>query len=113
MAIKYINAKDLLNEVYAETVEGRIFDGNIYVGTFNVIPVGDITEIVNYMPAADVVEVKHGKWEEDAFKAWCSNCETYFSMINIRKETFLKVFHFCPNCGADMRGDKDTNVLNK
>ena len=98
---KYINAKDLLNEVFAETVEGRIFDGNTYVGTFNVVPIGDITEIVNHMPSADVVEAKYGYWKplnndpvNHPMTVLCSECR-YIS---------YKRTDFCPHCGANMKG---------
>ncbi len=47
------------------------------------------------MPSADVVEVKHGKWEEDSGNIACSECHT----IWLYRRT-----DFCPNCGADMRG---------
>ena len=56
-------------------------------------------EIINF-PAADVVEVRHGKWINErqeglsSFSAECSLCG---------KRT-LAYFHYfyCPNCGAVM-----------
>ena len=58
------------------------------------------------LPSADVVERKHGKWvfgfdeetgEQDLYAWTCSLCgEKYPWQPN-----------FCPNCGADMRGDSD------
>ena len=72
-------------------------------------------------------ERKKGKWIEDAetyYKAVnekgggvdentpfftddiaCSECLAMFSVIDNCTETF----NFCPNCGADMRGDPDEN----
>lgn len=55
---------------------------------------------VKAMPAADVVEVRHGKWIDErqeglsSFSAECSLCG---------KRT-LAYFHYyyCPNCGAKM-----------
>lgn len=54
------------------------------------------------IPAADVVEVRHGHWvyEEpngaNSFKGayWCDKCH--------QPESYRK--NFCPNCGADMDG---------
>lgn len=110
MTKKYINAKDLLNEAWAEAVEGRIYDGNTYVGTFNVVPIGDITEIVNHMPSADVVEVKHGEWIEKYGVYKCSCCnENSLIVCDQDKETFEYLSDFCPNCGADMREGKESN----
>ena len=41
-----------------------------------------------------------GKWEEinvKEYKALCSNCGTWSVVMG----------NFCPNCGADMRGEDD------
>lgn len=66
------------------------------------------------LPAADVVEVKHGEWIVNAQcnhkpyryknpEMWvtykCSEC----GYSNGRKKS-----NYCPNCGADMRGRRDT-----
>lgn len=83
---KYINAKDLLNEAWAESVEGRIFDDNTYVGTFNVVPIGDITEIVNHMPAADVVEVVRCKDCSHYIEPYCARFIT--AMIPVNENDF-------------------------
>ena len=55
-------------------------------------------------PSADVVERKKGKWEkhhDDVVYWWqCSECQCV---------TFYEdaLTNFCPNCGADMRGEND------
>lgn len=56
-----------------------------------------IKEIRN-LPAADVVERKQGKWEKVYYgnrPNRCSEC---------RKKSNYHT-NFCPNCGADMRGE--------
>lgn len=59
------------------------------------------------LPAADVVERKKGKWvamPREDYQTFdecvCSECNTveYFNVG-------WKWFNFCPNCGADMRGE--------
>ena len=113
---KYINSGELLYDVYTESVEGRIYDGNTYVGTFNVVPIDDITEIVNHMPAADVVEVKHGKWidgdgnyvpfyKEGVPKGSC-DCSVCGRWLTASDE-YDVYGNFCPYCGADMRERKE------
>lgn len=65
-------------------------------------------EEVRNLPAADVVEVRHGHWTKcreglSSFSAKCSECT---------KRT-LSYFHYnyCPNCGAKMEGGQDTNDI--
>lgn len=60
---------------------------------------------IDSVPAADVVEVRHGRWINErreglgSFSAECSLCG---------KRT-LAYFHYfyCPSCGAKMDGGKD------
>lgn len=54
--------------------------------------------IIRDWPAADVRPVVRGKWEQvdDYRYPWgCTNC----------RKTFSGQYNFCPNCGADMRGN--------
>ena len=47
------------------------------------------------IPAADVREVKRGKWEVHYPLATCSVCGNTMEIVT--------QLNFCPNCGADMR----------
>lgn len=64
-----------------------------------------IYDTIKNIPAADVVEVKHGEWlpvfHNDKFKGGkCSECGKYKKSHNI---TFLiKNYKFCHSCGAKM-----------
>ena len=70
------------------------------------------TAILELMPAADVQPVKHGEWDFQGYQLFkCTNCKEIFTQnqleamqnhINQEEFTFP---NFCPNCGADMRGD--------
>ncbi len=56
--------------------------------------------MIDSVPAADVVEVRHGRWlpvddNMDAFD--CSECEAMVS----------KRMNYCPSCGAKMDGGQD------
>ena len=59
---------------------------------------------IDTMPAADVQPVKRGRWELiDGQEKWiqgytCSEC----GQVVVTYEC-----NFCPNCGADMRGDEN------
>lgn len=63
-------------------------------------------ETIDRIPSADVVEVRHGRWEkkDDPYGFFdkipvCSECGC---TTELRKQ-----YAYCPNCGADMRGDKE------
>lgn len=60
--------------------------------------------VLKAIPAADVVEVRHGRWidsEEDGHLSICGVC-------NYPVDRFYKT-KYCPNCGAKM-GDEDVQV---
>lgn len=48
----------------------------------------------------EILERKHGEWIESDFGWKCSICGNTSVM-------WQRTYNFCPNCGADMRGDKD------
>ena len=72
-------------------------------------------EIINEVPTADVVEVRHGEWVVDAYNGdeivripyivhqhdepYCSLCGTYALLDG--KEDYVPS-NFCPRCGAKM-----------
>ena len=68
------------------------------------VEIADVLDIVDEQPTVDAVPVVHGRWEQ-CFEDWrhqiegdkCSACgfEHYGCGI--------KHYHYCPNCGADMR----------
>lgn len=62
----------------------------------NVVPVAEI----DWLPAADVTTVVHGRWIEDndGDGRYCSVCGTDYCYMMEDCEKYL----FCPNCGAKM-----------
>ena len=71
-----------------------------YAGTLSV-PVPIIRQNIRDMPTADAVEVVHSWWEKSAegYKM-CHHCKADIAIFSGHK-------NFCPNCGADMRGESD------
>ena len=61
---------------------------------------------VKRLPAADVRENVIGKWiiynELVSDMCVCSECERYFIGSDDKYD-----YNFCPNCGADMRGEEN------
>ena len=64
----------------------------------------DLAEMLYYMPAADVQEVRRGRWIDiehapnGLLYATCSVCG---------KRQTVEFTSYCPNCGADMRGKEN------
>lgn len=73
---------------------------------------GKFIEMINEQEAADVQEVRHGRWMDDyepsiGYKPRCSVCGekvlhgVSFDLCGNRHE-----MHYCPNCGARMDLDE-------
>ena len=65
---------------------------------------GGIEKAIDEQPTADVLEVKHGRWEDvehapnGLLYATCSVCG---------KRQTVEAVNYCGNCGADMREAKN------
>lgn len=59
-------------------------------------------------PTADVVEVRHGEWEEER---WCDNFQHICSLCHktVRVHPQSVAYKYCPYCGAKMDGKGDNN----
>lgn len=97
MTKKYIDAEEL-NKLLCEAKSSiPVFNGGICKAKM----------IVREMPAADVEEVKHGKWIEEKTDEgdplWaCSICwQSFYLDEGTPKEN---LYFYCPNCGAKMDG---------
>lgn len=60
--------------------------------------------VLKKIPAADVVPVVHGRWEQDADGDWyCTNYDEVVAICDSGKNrTYRKPY--CPDCGAKMDG---------
>jgi rubrerythrin len=59
---------------------------------------------VDKQPTVDAQPVRHGHWvgvDDEPYEVWeCDVCGFIY-------ETDSKLHRYCPNCGADMRGEKE------
>ena len=75
------------------------------------VDIDDVQFGIDKIPTADMVEVRHGKWQP-CFEDWrkqiegdeCSACGFRHYGTNMRD------YHFCPNCGAKMDGDTNDEL---
>ena len=70
----------------------------------------DTVSRLRLIPAADVRPAKRGKWidRDDDYYGWnmwsCSACGEEFVLTEGTPD--MNDYHFCPNCGADMREER-------
>lgn len=81
---------------------------NMYTGFFGNIPVVAVRDI-EALPAADAVEVKHGRWVKKFERYHDTHTDEYWdeeycSCPLCGKDSDLE-HNFCPNCGARMDGE--------
>lgn len=99
--------------IFAQWQKGknmRLIDADALIKTLGIddLPIRLTYEIEN-APTVDAVPVRHGKWIDDGQHAdffphheWrCSECGE--QVLEIGEPWYV----YCPNCGADMRGDRD------
>lgn len=63
----------------------------------------DLINVIGSIPAADVRENVHGEWGSVCGSYQCKNCGCtvpYDDAI-----MYLPKLNYCPNCGADMKGE--------
>ena len=86
----YINVKDI--KLTTETFIDN--DGEIYV------PLSEVRKAIALTPAADVQEVRHGKWIERRIPNDTGTLVFVCSVCSGKQEWVKR--NFCPNCGAQM-----------
>ena len=66
----------------------------------------DAESIIRSMPAADVVEVRHGEWVRAINQKHSAKWSSKVACSVCRHQGYER-YNYCPNCGADMRERKD------
>ena len=91
-------AEYIEREKAIERIQPRVKPQTVY-GEGYLQAIEHATDILTLLPAADVQPVRHGKWIDDKT---CSNCG-----FDILYNYGISGTKYCPDCGADMRGDPD------
>ena len=89
---EYIRKSDVINMVSEMLEDEWGYDGIK----------GDVESIVSKIPSFNAAPVVYGQWKTDSDRPdrlICSVCDCGFDMWKHDRH------NFCPNCGADMRGD--------
>ncbi len=89
---EYVEKDNAINAVFEAFADGR----SAYIA-------------LEALPAADVVPVRHGRWQiTDAYphNVYCSECHTRFAQTHwaVWEDGSLPR-NYCPNCGAKMDGE--------
>ena len=66
-----------------------------------------LEDALNRIPAADVVEVRHGRWESTGVLVGLMNFEYFYRCTACGRRGGDTKTNYCPNCGASM--DKGQN----
>ena len=64
----------------------------------------DVFKVIDALPAADVVERKRGEWKPIGQIVRTPYIPNYFCTVCGARP--IQIGNFCPNCGADLRGEK-------
>ena len=100
---RYINV-DLTEAEIADKVQEITANADVFIA---------VRKVLGAFRAADVQEVKHGKWIKNKEHGYyeCSNCKSTKPYDGICEENPDKVTYwmcdYCPYCGTKMDGDKD------
>ena len=109
--IDYIRREDAINCIehmtwYHVNGRGQLVDGA--TSDTGLYKAKDVYKGLHSVPSADVVQVRHGKWEK--IGVWgrvyrCNQCGNFldFDGVNAGRGSA----NFCPNCGAKMDGGEN------
>lgn len=67
----------------------------------------EVRKVICDIPAADVVSVRHGYWQDGGCYEICSVCGADHDRYD--DGGYLQDFAYCPACGAKMDAEESTN----
>ena len=79
----------------------RYIDADKLQEDFKELHGGKRSLLIDTAPTADVRQNVKGEWLIRKYTTECSNCHTKWRDYR----GLISTFYFCPDCGADMRGE--------
>lgn len=90
-----------MSYIEREAVKEAILSWAVCINHPELLSKEDALHCIDYLPAADVAEVRHGRWFFKYPNGWaCSRCGEWGLMIDNRG---ICKSSYCPNCGALMK----------
>ena len=100
MADEYIKRSDAIRIASTHGADNFAMSPLLSFGTAKIV--NDLQKL----PKEDVQEVRHGEWRTKSKTRMGSHGESYFVYgCSLCKKQIKYKTDFCPNCGADMRGE--------
>ena len=83
----------------------RYIDADLLQEDFKADHGGKRSLMIDTQPTADVRENVRGEWRYGTYYVQGREEKWLFPNCSICHKEFDKEYNFCPNCGADMRGE--------
>lgn len=98
---EYIKREDAIDLFWAIDPENDGNDGCMIVLKCGNYDSNEIEAMLSALPAADVAEVRHGRWSPVAFGIGI--CTTKYQCSVCKQDKYVdRPCKYCPNCGARM-----------
>ena len=100
---EYIEREKAIALFYPVDPENDGSDGCTIVYKSGNFSSSEIEAMLSDLPAADVAEVRHGRWSSNGIALVCSECGKSVNLV----EMFA---HYCPYCGTRMDKEAEHDV---
>lgn len=105
---KYIDADVLYEKIH--NIGGCDAEPDTWAEVWDEV-IDECLNLLESMPAADVQEVRHGKWIDTEPKYNYENhCAAHYQCSECGRRTGIKqtrTYKYCPRCGARMDGEEN------
>ena len=86
-----------------EAVKDEILSWAVCINHPELLSKEDTIHCIDSLPAADVAEVRHGRWSSNGIALVCSECGKSVTLV-------VMFAHYCPYCGTRMDKEAEHDV---